>query len=94
MTKFSDIKYMDYESWFELWYTDKKTMNQLMIHNCLADIHAGYNIHGTCIMKQWQAITEHAKRINDTLDMFTQFNDAHKINLWCYYDLLKRGVIE
>lgn len=94
MTKFSDIKYMDYESWFELWYSDIKAMNQLMIHNCLADIHAGYNIHGACIMNQWQAITEHAKYINDTLDMFTQFNDEHKINIWCYHDLLKRGVIE
>lgn len=94
MLKFTDIKYLDYESWFELWYEDEKAINQTMIKNCLADIHAGYNIHGNCIMNQWQAISNHAKHINDTLDMFTEFNNSEKINRWCYYDLLKRGVIE
>lgn len=94
MLRFTDIKYLDYESWFELWYADKKSINHTMVQNCIADIKSGYNIHGDCIIKQWQAITDNAKQINDTLDMFTQFNDEHKINLWCYHDLLKNGVIE
>lgn len=94
MLKFTDIKYLDYESWFELWYTDKKSIYQTMVKNCLSDIKAGYNIHGNCIINQWRAIADYAKSINDTLDMFTSFNDSHKINLWCYHDLLKRGVIE
>lgn len=94
MTKFSDIQYFSADSWFELWYEDKQSIYHTMIKNCLADIHAGYNIHGDCIMNQWRVISDYAKRINDCLDMFTEFNDSHKINLWCYHDMLKRGVIE
>lgn len=93
MTHFDDIKYTDYKSWFEMWYIDKKSMYNTMIKNCLSDINNGYNIHGNCIMKQWQDISNYAKSINDTLDKFVSMN-VKQIEKYCYFDLLEHGAID
>ena len=93
MTKFSDIAFMGYASWFEAWFTDKKVLIQTMIENMKADIAAGYNPTGDCIRRQSAAIDAANAELNSQLDSFTEFNDDRKIDRWCYHDMLKRGVI-
>lgn len=93
MTKFSDIQYIGYTSWFEAWFTDKKVLIQTMIENMKADIAAGYNPAGDCIRRQSAAIDAANAELSNQLDVFTEFNDDTKIDRWCYHDMLKRGVI-
>ena len=96
MIKFSDIKYFgnDGETWFDIWYSDKKSMLNIMFHNMQSDLNNGYNPLGDCIKRQLQDIERYQQNINDTLDKFTEMNDDSKIERYCYHDLLKRGVIK
>ena len=93
MAKFSDIKYMDYDSWFEFWYMDKKEILSCMHRNMAADIDAGYNPMGKSIRSQIDTIREYENSINAQLDKFVSM-DEKQVEKWCYYDCLKRGAID
>ena len=94
MTKISDIKYIDsFETWFEFWYSDKKAIITCMFHNMQSDIDAGYNPMGDCIKRQLSDISNYEYSINEQLDKFVSM-DEKQIEKYCYFDLLKRGVID
>lgn len=93
MSRFTDIKYMD-TTWFEIWKSDKFIMLETMLHNIHADLECGYNYFGHTVQNQLKSIKAFQDEFNKTLDMFIKFNDDSKIERYCYYDLIKRGVIE
>lgn len=94
MTKFSDIKYIEgFKTWLEFWYADKKAIINCMFYNMQADIDAGYNPIGDCIKRQLSEISNHQNSINNQLDKFVLM-DEKQIEKYCYFDLLKRGVID
>ena len=93
MTHFSDIKYMDYESWFECWYSDSKNILAIMYSNMNSDIKAGYDVMGNTIKKELQEIEEYRAYINNTLDKFVSM-DEKQIEKYCYFECLKKGCIE
>lgn len=58
--KMSDL-HPDYDSWFDCWYSDKKDMLNIMYHNMMSDLDAGYNPLGDCIKRQKQMISDYEK---------------------------------
>ena len=81
------------DDWFEMWYADKKSMLDTMVRNMQADLNAGYDYFGQSIKKQRMAIDTYERLFNQELDMFADM-DEKQVNRWCYYDMVKRGVIE
>ncbi len=79
-------------NWFELWHDDKESILNTMIRNMSADLDAGYDYFGNCIKLQRETIEKYKKDFDDQLMEFANMDDA-KRNRWCYYDMLRRGVI-
>ena len=80
-------------NWTELWIADKKSVISTMYGNLAADLACGYNPLGACVQRQKLEILSYEKDYADTLEKFKTMTDG-QIAHWCYYDLLKRGVIE
>lgn len=87
------VKVSDRDDWFELWYKDKKGILDVMVANMVADLNVGYDYFGQSIVNQRNDITDYKRKIDETLDKFKDMDDK-AVNRWCFYDLLKRGVIE
>ena len=79
-------------AWFEMWLDDKEAMICTMARNMSADLDAGYNYFGESIRKQREQIDAYKKEYDEQLMAFADMDDA-KRDRWCYYDLLRRGVI-
>lgn len=86
-------KFTDYDDWFEFWLTDKRSILETMVANMNADLKVGYNPNGNSILKQKEAIEDYKKEIGATLEEFVNM-DERKVQRYCYYDLIKSGVIE
>lgn len=78
--------------WFDMWFDYKKGMISTMYHNMTADLECGYNPLGDCIQHQKKAIADYEEDFGNQLMEFTKMEDKVR-NRWCYYDMLKRGVI-
>lgn len=87
MTKITERK-----DWFELWLEDRTSMTDTMVRNMASDLENGYNYFGECITRQKAQIEAYKAATDAALDMFKEMDDA-KVSRWCYYDLIKRGVI-
>lgn len=87
------MRVTDRDDWFDLWLADKKAMIATMRQNMCDDINAGYNPNGECIKKQREEITQYEFLMNNELSSFVNMSDR-EVNRYCYYDMLKRGVIE
>ena len=87
------VKVSDRDDWFKLWYKDKKGILDVMVANMVADLNVGYDYFGQSIVNQRNDITDYKRKIDETLDKFKDMDDK-AVNRWCFYDLLKRGVIE
>lgn len=83
----------DSDRWFELWQDDRECMLNTMIRNMTADLDAGYNYFGRCIVNQREEIENYKKETESAFDLFKSMTDT-QVNKWCFYDLKKRGVIE
>lgn len=81
------------DDWFEMWHADKRSMLDTMVKNMQADLNAGYDYFGQSIQNQRMAIDTYKRLFDQQLDMFTDM-DEKQVNRWCYYDMVKRGVIE
>ena len=78
--------------WFRLWYDDKQSMLITMHNNLAADLSAGYNPFGSSIRQQRQAIDAYMFEFDQQMEAIKMMDKQHTEH-WCYYDLLKRGVI-
>ena len=78
--------------WFKMWYEDKISMIATMNKNMVSDLEHGYDPNGKCIRGQLDNIYTYQTAFYNQLDTFINWSD-YKIERWCYYDLLKRGVI-
>lgn len=77
---------------FEMWYADKESVIETMIRNMQADLAAGYDPHGACIMRQKSEIEAYRDEFNARLEVLA-YMDEKKANRWCYVDMKRRGVI-
>ena len=78
--------------WFEMWNEDKRYILGLMHKNMASDIEAGYNPHGMSIQKQVDEIKAYDEAYSRQL-LGLSAMDEDRANRWCYYDMVKRGVI-
>lgn len=86
-------KISDRIDWFELWQDDRECMLSTMIRNMAADLNAGYDYFGRCIINQREEIENYKKETESAFDLFKAMTEE-QVNRWCFYDLKKRGVIE
>lgn len=80
------------EEWFEIWLDDKQAMLATMVRNMAADLEAGYDYFGSCISRQREMIAAYKAEFDAQLMSFADMTEE-KRNRWCYYDMLRRGVI-
>lgn len=81
------------DEWFKIWYEDKVSILETMIRNMTADLECGYDYFGKSITAQRDAIEEYKAEFDDELMSFAEKTNEYR-NKWCYYDMLRRGVIE
>lgn len=81
------------DDWFDMWLADKESMLDTMVKNMASDLENGYKYFGQCIAKQREMIRVYKEDMDAKLDMFATMEEK-QINKWCYFDMLKRGVIE
>ena len=86
------MRYSKYIDWFTMWLDDKKSMTATMYKNLASDLDAGYDPRGKSITEQKVMIRDYEKDIDNTLDLFKTM-EADAVNRWCFYDMIKRGVI-
>lgn len=86
LTKWSD-------EWFEIWYQDKQSILDTMVRNMVADLECGYDYFGNCITRQREEIAEYKAKFDAEVMGFAEKSDTER-NKWCYYDMLRRGVID
>ena len=79
-------------NWFEIWMDDKESILNTMVQNMASDLDAGYNYFGECIKRQREIIDNYKAEFDQQIMAFADMDDG-KRNRWCYYDLLRRGVI-
>lgn len=84
-------KYTD--DWFEMWHLDKEVILNTMVRNMTADLECGYDYFGKSITEQREAIGAYKEKFDAELMSFAEKTDEQR-NRWCYYDMLRRGVIE
>lgn len=78
--------------WFDIWMDDKEAVINTMMKNMGADIAAGYNYSGRCIREQQDQIASYNADYEAQVMKFASMTDV-QVERWCYYDLLRRGVI-
>lgn len=83
----------DTTNYFKIWFEDKECIIDTMVRNMQSDLNHGYNYFGNSITKQRSAIDKYKKEFDAQMEKFKGMEDT-KVNRWCKYDLLKRGVIE
>ena len=86
-TRFSDC-----DNWVALWLEDKRSMLETMIDNLAADLRAGYEPIGLCVMHQLMAIAEYRQRFDDECKAIP-VEHPEAANRYCFNDLKARGVI-
>ena len=86
------MRYNKNEDWFTMWLDDKKAMTATMYKNLASDLDVGYDPRGKSITEQKTMISEYEADIDKTLDIFKTMEDD-AVNRWCFYDMIKRGVI-
>lgn len=84
-------KYTD--NWFEMWHLDKEVILNTMVRNMTADLECGYDYFGKSITEQREAIEVYKAKFDAEVMSFAEKTDEQR-NKWCYYDMLRRGVIE
>lgn len=84
-------KYTD--DWFEMWHLDKEVILNTMVRNMTADLECGYDYFGKSITEQREAIEVYKEKFDAEVMSFAEKTDDQR-NKWCYYDMLRRGVIE
>ena len=84
-------KYID--DWFEMWHLDKEVILNTMVRNMTADLECGYDYFGKSITEQREAIEAYKEKFDAEVMSFAEKTDEQR-NKWCYYDMLRRGVIE
>ena len=66
----------DSDRWFELWQDDRECMLNTMIRNMTADLDAGYNYFGRCIVNQRKEIEDYKKETESAFDLFKSMTDT------------------
>lgn len=80
------------KNWFEIWFADKMSVIEIMIRNMQADLEAGYNPHGGSISRQRREIDAYKAAFDAKMEQFAEMPED-KVQRYCHYDLLRRGVI-
>ena len=80
-------------NYVDIWNEDKRGVIATMYRNLYADLSCGYDPTGAAITRQRAEIDQYIKAYNAQLDNFVNMSDE-QTNKFCYYDMIKRGVIE
>lgn len=80
-------------NWFEIWFEDKQSILDTMVHNMASDLDHGYDYFGKSIREQREDIDRYKTQFDEEMKGFRTMEES-KIQHWCYYDLKRRGVIE
>lgn len=83
----------DSDNWFDIWFSDKQSMLEVMNSNMLSDLAAGYSPDGSAIRSQRETIDNYRRVFESEVDSFKAMTEP-EVNRWCFYDMKKRGVIE
>ena len=78
--------------WYNIWIDDKKAMIETMVKNMAADLNAGYSYFGNSIQEQKRKLEAYEKEYHEQLMAFATMKDG-EVDRWCYFDILRRGVI-
>ena len=78
--------------WFEMWLEDREAIAHCMRRNIGADIDAGYNPQGACILRQKAEAAAYEAETAQKIYEFALMDDE-KVDRLCYADLLVRGAI-
>lgn len=78
--------------WFEIWFSDKVIVLEIMIKNMSADLAAGYSYFGNSIVSQRKEIDEYKRKFDEQVEKLKEM-DPKQAEHWCYLDLKKRGAI-
>lgn len=81
------------DDWFDVWYSDKRSILIMMYENLASDLRAGYKVEGNSVKKQQAEIKDYVEEFNACLE-WTLDTKPNYLNRWCYNDLIKRGAIE
>lgn len=81
------------DDWFEVWFDDKGSVLDTMVRNMVSDLDNGYSYFGASITHQREDIEAYKTILEAQIDAFKSM-DEKTVNRWCYYDMVKRGVIE
>lgn len=87
------MRYDKNVNYLEMWSDDKRAIIATMHRNLAADLENGYNPTGAAVTKQRAEIDAYIAEYNKQLDNFVFMSDE-QTNKFCYYDMIKRGVIE
>lgn len=79
-------------TWQELYVADKESIIETMVRNMQADLAAGYNPKGRCILNQIEAIAAYRAEYEAELVHLGEITEA-QAERWCYYNLKRRGAI-
>lgn len=79
--------------WITMWIEDKLSMIDTMHRNMQSDLNAGYSLTSNAILQQKENIENYEKNTFDQMDKILCSMTEQQGNKWCYYDMLRRGVI-
>ncbi len=82
----------DRDDWFDIWFSDKQSMIEVMVKNMMSDLDNGYDYFGKSIREQRDVIEAYKAKFDAEMDSFKTM-DEKDVNRWCFYDLKKRGAI-
>lgn len=78
--------------WFKMWYEDKQSILDCMVHNLADDLRAGYDYYGKSATTQRAEIEGYKAQMDYEFE-YLKTLDEKKANHWCYVDMVKRGAI-
>lgn len=88
----AQVRITDRDDWFEIWFSDKESMIEVMVKNMASDLENGYDYFGKSIRQQREMIDTYKAKFDEEIEHLKTLDDR-QINRWCFIDLKKRGAI-
>lgn len=92
-TKFTDIQYLDYKSWRELWTLCTENTIKTMIANLSSDLNYGYSVLGSSYETQVENITFYRIQFKKDIESLNHMT-TEKAERTCFNWLRIHGYID
>ena len=66
-------------NWFEIWFSDKESILEIMIHNMIDDLEAGYDYFGKSITTQREEINAYKARFDAEIEKLKAMETDKKL---------------